>query len=112
MDAFEKEAFRQAVYDIVRLVPRGRVTSYGAIARAAGYPALSRMVGRIMAGCGEKGVPAHRVVNSSGRLSGSEAFGAPGRMREMLEAEGVEVGNNRIRDWKRVFWNPIDEMSV
>lgn len=110
MDADEKNALRDAVYDIVRLVPAGRATSYGAVARAAGYPALSRMVGRIMAGASETGVPAHRVVNNQGVLSGRAAFGEPGRMQRLLEAEGVAVENNRIRNWRRVFWNPLDEI--
>ncbi len=74
----------------MRLVPRGRATSYGSIAHAAGYPGLSRMVGRIMAE-GTDVIPAHRVVGSGGVLTGRAAFGAPGRMRELLEAEGVEV---------------------
>lgn len=110
MDVDEKQGLRQAVYDVVCLIPPGRATSYGAIARAVGYPRLSRMVGRIMGGCGDEGVPAHRVVNSSGVLSAWMAFGSPGRMAELLEAEGVTVENNRIRDWKRVFWDPMKEI--
>lgn len=112
MDKTEKEALIDAVKDVVRLVPRGRATSYGAIARAAGYPTLSRMVGRIMGGMSDAGVPAHRVVNSSGVLSGRAAFGAPGRMRELLESEGVEVENDRIKEWRRVFWNPMEEIKL
>ncbi len=106
----DKEAFAAAVMDIVRLVPRGRATSYGAIAHAVGHPALPRMVGRIMGGA--EGVPAHRVVGSGGMLTGHMAFGAPGRMRELLEAEGVEVVNNRIRNWKQVFWDPLKEIGM
>ncbi len=106
----ERLGLQQAVYDIVRLVPRGRATSYAAIARAAGYPSHSRLVGRMMAGCSDDGVPAHRVVNSQGVLSGRAAFGAPDRMQSLLEAEGIEVANHRIKSWKRVFWNPIDEI--
>lgn len=110
MDSAEKEGLRQAVYDIVRLVPRGRATSYAAIARAAGYPAHSRLIGRIMAGCSDEGVPAHRVVNSQGILSGRAAFGAPDRMQSLLEAEGVAVENYRVKGWKLVFWDPLDEI--
>lgn len=110
MDTSEKDALREAVYEIVRLVPEGRATSYGAIARAAGYPGLSRMVGRIMAGASGADIPAHRVVNNQGILSGRAAFGEPGRMQRLLEAEGIAVENNRIRNWKRVFWNPLDEI--
>lgn len=113
MDKAEREAFAAAVCDVVRLVPRGRATSYGAIAHAAGYPALSRMVGRVMGGMGERdGVPAHRVVDSDGGLSGRAAFGTPGRMQELLESEGVEVVNNRIRNWRRVFWDPMKEIEI
>ena len=116
MDSAEKEGLQQAVYDIVRLVPHGRATSYAAIARAAGYPSHSRLVGRMMAGCsdegveGVEGVPAHRVVNSQGVLSGRAAFGAPDRMQSLLESEGVAIVNHRIQNWKRIFWSPIDEI--
>lgn len=109
--SMDKDAFAAAVMDIVRLVPRGRATSYGAVARAAGHPTLSRMVGRIM-GEGERGVPAHRVVGSGGALTGRAAFGTPDRMRELLEADGVEVVDNRIRNWKKVFWDPVKEIEV
>lgn len=109
MDKGERDAFTAAVRDIVRLVPRGRATSYGAIARAVGHPTLSRMVGRIMA-AGLEDVPAHRIVGSGGVLTGRAAFGAPGRMRELLEAEGVEVAGNKIRHWKQIFWDPIKEI--
>lgn len=112
MDKAEKQALTEAVKDVVRLVPRGRATSYGAIARAAGYPAHSRMVGRIMGEDMGDDVPAHRVVNSSGILSGRAAFGTPGRMQELLEAEGVEVENNRIKNWRRVFWDPMEEINI
>lgn len=112
MDKTEQGYFAQAVYDIVRLVPAGRATSYGAIARAAGHPGHSRLVGRIMAVCDSaaSGIPAHRVVNSQGVLSAAAAFGAPGRMRQLLEAEGVEVAGERIRRWKQVFWDPMEEL--
>ena len=112
MDKAEKDALTNAVKEVARLIPRGRATSYGAIAHAAGYPALSRMVGRIMGGMGDNTVPAHRVVNSAGVLSGRASFGAPGRMQALLEAEGVEVENNRIKNWKHVFWNPMDEINI
>lgn len=110
MDVQEKEGLRQAVYDIVRLIPRGRASSYGAIAKASGHPNLSRMVGRIMAGASEEDVPAHRVVNNQGVLSGRAAFSEPGLMQSLLEEEGVTVENHRIKNWKRVFWNPLDEI--
>ena len=111
MSDFDKEDFVGAVYQMVKTVPYGRATSYGAIARAIGYPNMSRMVGRVLGGCSEVGVPAYRVVNSQGILSGKDAFGTPTAMQEKLEEEGIRVENNRIKDWKKVFWNPLDEIS-
>lgn len=114
MDKTEKKYFKQAVYEIVKRIPRGRATGYGAIARAAGYPNMSRMVGKFMGECdsSENDIPAHRVVNSQGVLSGKEAFSDPEIMQKRLEAEGVEVKNDRIINWKKVFWNPIDEIDL
>jgi methylated-DNA-protein-cysteine methyltransferase-like protein len=107
----EKEAFRQLVYDIVRLVPAGRATSYGAIARAIGFSNFSRMVGRVMSQCPcGASIPAHRVVNSQGFLSAKDAFGIFGEMQQRLEAEGIAVKNNRIQNWKIVFWDPLKEL--
>lgn len=111
----DKEAIRQAVYEIVRTIPYGRATSYGAIARAIGYPNMSRLVGKIMASCesATSDIPAHRVVNSQGVLSGKEAFGPTDEMQQLLEAEGiVVVNNNRIQSWKTVFWNPMEEITL
>ena len=108
----EKEAFNELVYEVVRLIPHGRVTSYGAIARAIGYPNLSRMVGAAMGACGMSGhaVPAHRVVNAAGCLTGKEAWLA-GEMQQLLEEEGVIVKNDRVCDFRKLFWNPIDEID-
>ncbi|MDH6310862.1 methylated-DNA-protein-cysteine methyltransferase-like protein [Dysgonomonas sp. PFB1-18] len=108
----DKDAFRKAIYDIVKYIPAGRATSYGAIAKAAGYPNLSRMVGAMMGGCTEKGVPAHRVVNSQGYLSGRFAFDTPTKMQELLEAEGVTVVNDKISNWKKVYWDPLKEIQL
>ncbi len=107
-----KESLSQAVYDIVKLIPYGRATSYGAIAKAVGYPNWSRKVGKIMSECNsvETGIPAHRVVNSQGILTASEVFGTGGEMQKLLENEGIEVANNRIKNWKQIFWNPIDNI--
>ena len=109
----ETAAFNKLVYEVVRLIPRGRVTCYGAIAKAIGYPARSRMVGAAMGLCGASGaaVPAHRVVNASGRLTGKEAFGAPGTMQRLLEEEGIVVRNDKISDFRKLFWNPIEEIG-
>ncbi len=108
----DKEQIRQAVYDIVCLIPPGRATSYGAIAQAAGFPNLSRMVGKIISQCDSSAnnIPAHRVVNSQGILSGSPAFGNSGEMQKLLESEGIEIVNNKIKNWKNIFWNPLEEI--
>lgn len=109
-----KESLSDAVYDIVRSIPYGRASSYGAIAKAIGYPDMSRLVGRIMGECDsrETGIPAHRVVNSQGVLSGKDCFETPTKMQELLEAEGIKVVNNRIQNWKTVFWNPLNEIEL
>ena len=108
-----RELLPEAIYEIVRRIPCGRATSYGAIAKAIGFPDNARMVGRIMGECSsdETKIPAHRVVNSQGILSGKDAFGTPDRMRQLLEEEGVIIVNNRIKNWKTVFWNPIEEIG-
>lgn len=110
----DKEVFVQAVYDIVRAIPHGRATSYSAIAKSIGYSNMSRLVGKVMSECDseENGLPAHRVVNSQGALSGKEAFGSCNEMQKMLEAEGVTVVNDKIKNWKSVFWNPLIEISL
>ena len=109
-----KEAFANAVYQIVRSIPYGRATSYGAIARAIGYPNMSRMVGRIMGECNssESGLPAHRVVNSQGELSGQTAFGNNGEMQQLLRQEGIVVYDNKIKGWNSVFWDPLTEIEL
>lgn len=112
MEKAEIRELTEAVYEIVSLIPPGRATSYGAIARAIGRTDHSRLVGRIMGNCDSEqtGIPAHRVVNSQGILSARAAFGTPTRMQELLEAEGVTVRNHRIVNWKKVCWNPQDEL--
>lgn len=102
-------SFFLTVYQIARKIPRGRVTSYGAIAEASGLKITGRMVGWAMAAAGsaKPAVPAHRVVNSKGELSGSGHFATPTLMQELLEQEGVEVMNNKIVNFQSVFWNPV-----
>jgi methylated-DNA-protein-cysteine methyltransferase-like protein len=96
------EIFKQQIYEITRLIPKGRVSTYGAIAKAVGYPNHSRHVGKAMGGC-PADVPAHRVISSSGTLSVPE-------FQVRLEAEGITVDNFRIKDFKKLFWNPLDEI--
>ncbi len=114
MNNEEKDSFKQAVYDIVRTIPYGRATSYGAIAKAIGYPAFSRMVGHILAQCEShtNHLPAHRVVNSCGYLSGKAAFGPYGEMHKLLAAEGIVIENDRIKNWRKVFWDPLEEINI
>lgn len=112
MARIDKEDFRQGVYEAVKHIPRGRATSYGMIAKAIGYPNMSRLVGKVMGECpAGAGIPAHRVVNSMGQLSGREAFDNAGEMQRLLEAEGVKVVNNRICNWKSVLWDPAKELN-
>jgi methylated-DNA-protein-cysteine methyltransferase-like protein len=100
--------FFQNVYDVVRLVPRGRVTTYGAIAKYLGAARSSRMVGFAMnASHTQPDIPAHRVVNRQGMLTGKMMFAYPMQMQELLEAEGVRVADDRVVEFERVFWEPV-----
>jgi methylated-DNA-protein-cysteine methyltransferase-like protein len=98
------------VFALVRACPVGRVTTYGALAKAVGYPRGARMVGWIMNETPE-GVPAQRVINSKGELSGSWAFGSPDRMRQLLEAEGIVFSADGRVDLKRYGWEPSRDLS-
>jgi len=106
----EKPHYFDAVYEVVRQIPRGRVTTYGAI---ADFLALgsARMTGWALRNiAGTEDVPAHRVVNRVGELSGRHHFPSPTFMRRMLEREGVKVVKDRVSDFDNVFWNPADEL--
>lgn len=104
--------FFEQVFEIVRLIPYGRVTSYGAIARALGTARSSRMVGYAMSHAHGRSpsVPAHRVVNRNGLLTGKHHFGGPHAMQRLLEAEGIVVINDKIKDFDQVFWDPLKEL--
>lgn len=107
----EKKNFFDDVYDVVRQIPAGRATSYGAIAAFLGSKLSARMVGWAMNAChGMADVPAHRVVNRNGVLSGKMFFGSPTLMQELLESEGVRIENDQIKDFNKVFWNPSEEL--
>ncbi len=108
------ESFFDQVYAVVRLIPRGRVTSYGAIAKYLGTARSSRMVGWAMnsAHTVKPKVPAHRVVNRSGLLTGKHHFGSPTRMQELLEKEGVKVRKDQVVDFNKRFWDPAVELSL
>src|SRR5229473_2140528 len=98
------------VFALVQACPAGRVTTYGWIAKAVGYPRGARMIGWIMNESAE-GVPAQRVINSKGELSGSWAFGSPERMRQLLEAEGIAFSAEGRVDLKRYGWDPSRDLS-
>jgi len=100
-----KESIYNLIYDIVRHIPKGRVTTYGAIAKAIGTGGSARIVGWAMNGAGSD-VPAHRVVNRNGMLSGKNSFATPTLMQELLESEGVVVQDDCVVNFKDKFWHP------
>lgn len=107
----DKYSFFDNVYEVAKLIPKGRVTSYGAIAAYLGAKSSARMVGWAMNGAGAyPDVPAHRVVNHAGLLTGKHHFGAPNRMQELLESEGVKVTDDKVQDFKNIFWDPMKEL--
>ncbi|WP_276480283.1 MGMT family protein [Paraflavitalea pollutisoli] len=99
------------MFEVARQIPRGRVTSYGAIAASLGARSSSRMVGWAMNGAGRVRpvVPAHRVVNRNGMLSGKHHFATPTRMQELLEKEGIQVKKDTVVNFKELFWDPAQE---
>lgn len=102
-----KNNFFDSVYQVVRLVPHGRVTTYGSVAAYLGAKKSARMVGWAMNNAHAlPDVPAHRVVNRNGLLTGKHFFGAPDAMQKLLEAEGTAVENDQVRDFENLFWNP------
>ncbi|WP_214227331.1 MGMT family protein [Pedobacter sp. B4-66] len=107
-----EQSFYDQVFELVRLIPKGRVTSYGAIAKSLGAGGSARMVGYAMSNAhlAHPAIPAHRVVNSSGLLTGKFHFPEPNLMQEMLEKEGVIVKNDKIQNFKQHFWDPLIEL--
>ncbi|HVK48328.1 MAG TPA: MGMT family protein [Pseudobacter sp.] len=107
---YKDQTFFEQVFDVARQIPKGRVTSYGAIAASLGAKSSSRMVGWAMnlAGGAKPKVPAHRVVNRNGMLSGKHHFATPTHMQELLEREGIKVKNDTVVDFKKLFWDPMD----
>ena len=109
----KEESFFEQVFDVVRQIPTGRVTSYGAIAAALGTKLSARMVGWAMnASHVVKRVPAHRVVNRKGMLSGKMHFAYPEQMQELLEKEGVMVVDDEVQDFEKLFWDPLKEAAL
>lgn len=101
--------FFQDVFDVAKLIPKGRVTSFGAIARYLGLKSSARMVGWALNGCPED-VPAHRVVNRNGLLTGKHHFSPPEEMQRRLEDEGIRVKADQVQDFERLFWDPSNEL--
>jgi methylated-DNA-protein-cysteine methyltransferase related protein len=110
----EPYSFFEDVYDVVRQIPKGRVTSYGAIAAYLGTKLSARMVGWAMnaAGSAKPKVPAQRVINRNGMLSGKHHFPTPTAMEELLKKDGVAVKNDTVVDFKKKFWDPLIELSL
>lgn len=102
--------FFQQVYQVVRQIPHGRVTSYGAIAQYLGTVKSSRMVGWALNKCSsqQEYVPAHRVLNRNGLLTGKRAFQGENVMKELLESEGILVINDQVQGFEKIFWNPFE----
>ncbi|NSW45031.1 MAG: MGMT family protein [Bacteroidales bacterium] len=109
---FRNESFFERVYEIVRLIPYGRVTTYGAIAKFLGSKSSARMVGWAMNQSHgiHPPVPAHRVVNRKGLLTGKAHFSTPDEMEQKLLAEGIPIENNQIKDFLTYFWDPNTEL--
>ncbi len=109
----DKASFFEDVYEVVKLIPKGRVTTYGAIGAYLGMKSSARVVGWAMNNAhGLSDVPAHRVVNRIGLLTGKNHFTTSTIMQEMLEAEGVVVLDDQIQDFEKVFWDPIKELHL
>ncbi len=108
----KEDSFFDLVHQVARQIPRGRVTSYGAIAACLGTRLSARMVGWAMNAChtAKKPVPAHRVVNSKGLLTGKQHFDPPSQMEKLLKKEGVKVKDDKIVDFKNLFWDPAGEL--
>ena len=107
------EGFFERVYDIIRLIPYGRVTSYGAIARYLGSGQSARMVGWALnvSHTGSGFIPAHRVVNRNGLLTGIHHFGISSTMRQLLENDVLVVENDRVVNFREKFWDPLKELE-
>lgn len=99
--------FFEAVYELVKLIPPGRITTYGALAHALGTKGGARMVGwALHQAVQHSDVPAHRVVNRNGLLTGKHHFGGEHIMEELLALEGIEVSSNRVQEFEKHFWDP------
>lgn len=112
--ANDKQSIYDAIYDVVRCIPKGRVTSYGAVAAAIGAKSGARLVGYAMnlSTNVKPKVPAHRVLNRNGMLTGKHHFSPPEKMQQLLEKEGVKVENDTVVDFERLYWDPLKEITL
>jgi methylated-DNA-protein-cysteine methyltransferase related protein len=110
----QNRGFFLRVYEVVKLIPSGRVSTYGAIARYLGSPGAARMVGWAMNQSHSSGdyIPAHRVVNRQGLLTGKHHFDGTSLMQELLENEGAIIEDNRILNMKNMYWDPVEELGL
>lgn len=110
----QDKTFFQQVYKVVRQIPRGRVSSYGAIAEYLGSRGSARMVGWAMnaSHSAKENVPAHRVVNRNGMLTGKHHFGSPNIMQKLLENEGLVITEDQIENFNQYFWDPGEELKL
>ncbi|MBC6425460.1 MAG: MGMT family protein [Ekhidna sp.] len=109
----DKESFFHDVYEVARLIPKGRVTTYGAIANYLGVKSAARVVGWAMNGAITiYGIPAHRVVNRIGILTGKNHFATPIVMQELLEKEGVKVKDDQVLNFDQILWDPMKELRL
>ena len=104
------QGFFEKVYEVAILIPYGRVTSFGAIGRYLGAASSARMVGWAMNSSHTKNVPAHRVVNRNGLLTGKHHFEGTNLMQQLLESEGVKVVDNKVQNFEQLFWDPGKEL--
>ncbi|QQS30591.1 MAG: MGMT family protein [Sphingobacteriales bacterium] len=109
-----EQSFFEQVYEVVKVIPYGRITTYGAIARCLGAGGSSRMVGWAMNNSHTLStpIPAHRVVNRKGVLTGKLHFGSPDAMQQLLESEGIMVKDDCVQDFDRFFWDPAKELHL
>jgi methylated-DNA-protein-cysteine methyltransferase related protein len=108
----EEFSFFENVFEVVKLIPRGRVTSYGAIAAYLGSKGSARMVGWALISSHQQNinVPAYRVVNRNGLLTGKQHFESPTAMQDCLEQEGIRVVDDQVQDFAKLFWDPTKEL--
>ena len=110
----KNDSFFDMVFEVVKLIPKGRATSFGAIANYLGMAKSARMVGYAMNASHQshQNIPAHRVLNRNGLLTGRHHFHPPELMQELLEQENIEIVENQVQNWEKVFWNPNDELDL